>query len=756
MTPQTQALIGQAIQLLQSGLPDKAESILKKILEVQKNNLPALEIMGLIKGSQGKHAECAEYLRKAVRINPNNPATQYNLAKALSDSGEYEKAIHHHQKAVALAPTNQDAWINYGTALSLINDNLGALDKFDKALSLNSVSEEALFNKFLLLKKMGNLHDCHQIIDQLIFQSPTNSEYLCNKSEIFIKQSQFLEALPFAEKAADFNQNNYKAWLLLGEIKYKLKRLDDAFKISKKLIELNPRSSEPWCNTGAVLNEMKRYKDAIYFFNCALEIDPYYAEALGNLGIAQLETREFANSASNLHQAYSLKPTIQFLLCSLVHAKSMIAEWSDIDRLINTLIIKIDKNQDLCPPFYLLYLSDNPRIQLESAKKWAEFSNPIEYNSIPLIKKSLDKRIRIGYFSSDLRNHPVSQLLIEVFESHNKVNFETHAFSFQKAENNDPLIHRVKKSFNFFHDVTSLSDQEVALFSRSLDIDIAIDLNGYTQGSRHNVFFHRAAPIQISYLGYAGTSGSNYIDYLLADKFVIPESDATFYSEKILYLPKCFITDDSKRIASNAIFSKKDFLIPDDSFVFCCFNASYKFNKRIVNIWSKILYSVPNSVLWLSKNNSEFTKNIISEFSINGINENRIFFIDRISSINDHLKRIQLADLFLDTFPYNAHTTAIDAIRSHVPLLTLKGSTFAGRVSLSILSSLGLSELIADTEDEYIYKAIQLATNRMLLNSCRLKLIESVSKSSIFNGQEHCKQLETIFVNLIHGQYDFN
>jgi protein O-GlcNAc transferase len=748
MTPQTQALIGQAVQLLQSGQPERAESILKKILEVQKNNLPALEIMGLIKGSQGKHAECAEYLKKAVKINPNNPATQYNLAKALTDSGEYEKAIHHHQKAVALAPNNQSAWINYGTTLSLLNNNSEALDKFDRALSLSPFSEEALLNKFLILKKMGRYDDALVIASGLLEKDPNNSIYLWRFSEILSKQSRELEALSYIEKATEINPKFYDARLLRGEIEYKLKLLDKAEASSKKLIELNPNSSEAWCNTGAVLNEQKKYREAVLHTRKAIELNHNYPEAWANLALSQIELKDYKNSIKSYKKAFELRSDIKFLLGSKIYSQQLIADWDEFDKDKNLLKKRIDSNIDLCTPFVSLSLYDDPGTQLKISQEWSNLIRPPIENQISPFFYPSNKKLKIGYFSADYKNHPVSMLLVELFELHDRERFEIHAFSLENDPENGPLRLRLEESFDYFHNVGGLSDLEISNLSRKLNIDISVDLGGYTLNARPNIFYYRTSPIQISYFGYAATSGSKNIDYLIADQIVIPHENQKFFSEKILYLPKCFLIDDSKRISSERTFTRQELGIPLSSFVFSCFNNSYKFNPEVIEIWIEILNSVPNSVLWLSANNPDFMSNILKIFKRNFIDEGRIVFAYQLKDITDHLSRIKNADLFLDTFPYNAHTTALDSLKSCVPVLTLQGNSFAGRVASSLLNNLGLSELIAHNRNEYVSKAIELALNHDLLKSIKLKLITNLSKSNLFNTKLHCEYLEKIYSDI--------
>ena len=401
-------------------------------------------------------------------------------------------------------------------------------------------------------------------------------------------------------------------------------------------------------------------------------------------------------------------------------------------------------SKKIMAPFYLLSINDSPENSFILAKSWIDDKYPLK-NALPPIVKKRHNKIRVGYFSADFKSHPLAFLTAELFELHDRNQFEIYAFALKKAPDGDEMRPRLMKAFDHFLEVENLSDLEVAKLARELEIDIAVDLGGHTQFAPTGIMPYRAAPIQVNYLGYAGTMGAEYMDYIIADRTVIPESSQKYYSEKVVYLPNSFMVDDSKRVASDRVFTRQECGLPENTFVFCCFNNSYKFNKRILESWSRILLKVENSVLWLSENNEHFRNNIKTEFKNFGVDPNRIIFAQRVDSMADHLARYKLADLFLDTHPYNAHTTAIDALKAGVPVITYLGQAFPGRVAASLLNAVGLQQLITRTISEYEITAVNLALNVNELAKIKKLLVKNLAISPIFETSVTTLQLEAIF-----------
>jgi len=438
----------------------------------------------------------------------------------------------------------------------------------------------------------------------------------------------------------------------------------------------------------------------------------------------------------------------------LIHLKMKVCIWSGLQASSVNVSKKLLTKKKAVLPFMLLTLNDDTQLHRKISENYISDKCPPNSTLGPISRREKKEKIRIAYFSPDFRNHPVSFLTAELFETHNRKTFEVVAFSLQKTPDDDESSIRLRKGFDRFIEVENMSDSQIAQLSRELEIDIAIDLAGLTQDSRTGIFSYRAAPIQVNWLGYPGTIGANFIDYIIADKTIIPESHQAFYAEKIAYLPNTYMVDDSKRVASSRIFTREECGLPENAFVFCCFNNDYKFNPLLVDCWSRILKRAENSVLWISENNMLFKNNIKIEFQNRGVNPDRIVFAPRLESMADHLARYSLADLFLDTHPYNAHTTAVDSLKAGVPVITLMGQSFASRVAASLLSAIKLPELVTNSQDEYEALATELATNPNKLIDIKIKLIYGRFTTPLFDTLMFTQHLESAYTQMMERYWN--
>ena len=422
--------------------------------------------------------------------------------------------------------------------------------------------------------------------------------------------------------------------------------------------------------------------------------------------------------------------------------------WSGLADDSKNIVKKVLAKEKVASPFVLLAINDDALLHKQAAQIYGQEKYPSNPALGPIFKVAKKEKIRIAYFSPDFRNHPVSFLTSELFEIHDREKFEVFAFSLQKVPIGDGMNVRLRKGFDRFIDVENMSDQEISQLARELEVDIAIDLAGPTQYARTGIFSYRASPIQVNWLGYPGTISADFIDYIVADKVIIPESHQEFYAEKVVYLPDTYMVDDSKRVASSRIFTREECGLPKNAFVFCCFNNDHKFNPQVIDGWSKILLAIENSVLWISENNEHFKTNITTEFEMRGVNSSRVIFAKRVELMSDHLARYAIGDLFLDTHPYNAHTTAIDSLKAGVPVLTLVGQSFASRVAASLLNAIGLSELITTNQENYEAMAIELAKNPKKIADIKQKIIENRPTSPLFDTPLFTKNLEAAYIKM--------
>jgi len=753
MKPQLAMSLNQAIEYFQAGNLNGAELILKRVIQVDSKCLPALHILGLIKASQGLHKEAALLLKKAVRLSPEDASLQYNLAKALSESGENLESIPYHKKAIELGSGNQEAFLNYGKSLSKLGRLHDALAIYDKALLINAFHEGILLNKGASLKELGRYEDALHCANLALSSNPALVEALQNKGIVLKGLKRYEEALMAYDKALEINPAYAEAWSNKGNVLGDLKRYEEALMAYDKALEINPAYAEAWYNRGVSFNGLHCFAEALHSYDKALEINPAYAEAWYNRGISLNELRHYEEAISSFERASQIKLDIPYLLGQLLYTRMLCANWDQLASKIQLLIAKIQSCEKVVTPFICLSLVDSSEIHLSAAQTWIKDLYP-EKKLTSLNKKQRHEKIRIGYFSTDFGNHPVSHLTTELFEIHDRNKFEVYAFSFGNHQD-DPLLTRIKKSFDHFIDVENKSDQQIAELSRGHGIDIAIDLGGHTKGARTGIFAYRAAPIQVNYLGYPGTMGTEYIDYIIADETIIPKENHQFYTEKIAHLPNSYMVDDSKRVASNQSPSRGDVGLPKDAFVFCCFNNENKVSQQVLESWSRILLKVKNSVLWIPENNEYFASSIRAKFEDLGVDPAHIFFAKRVELMADHLARYSCADLFLDTFQYNAHSTAVDSLKAGIPVITLIGQSFARRVGASLLRAIDLPELITRSQEEYESLAIELATNSEKLKELKERLKSNLTTKPLFNTPLFARHIEAAYTK-IYERYQAN
>ena len=676
MNEKIHSLIGHALELLQSGAQNEAENTLLKILTLDPNNLPALEILGVIKGSKGEHAESAKYLSKAVKINPNNPSLHYNLAKALSECGRDAEALPYHEQVLRIASDNPDAWLNYGKSLVALKHNQLALDAFNKALSIQPNYFEALLNQGAILNEL-------------------------KKSDA---------ALAAADKAITLRPDFAQAWLNKGVCLKTLNQLDAAISCYDKAISLQPNFAEAWSNKATALKDLKRYREAIVHYSKALDMNP----------------------------------NMPYLRGEILHLQMKIGEWEKFDESIQKITQEINAGKKVIMPFAALALFNSEEMNYKVAHITAESASNNQIPNTLALSNYHNQKIKLAYYSADFRSHPTSFLMSQLFKLHNRNQFEIYAFSLLNGGEDDPMRRELMPYFDHFIDVENMSDQEVVALSREKKIDIAVDLGGQTMDARPGIFALHAAPIQINYLGYPGTMGSQHHEYIIADEVTIPTANQKFFNEKIIYLPNSYQVNDDKKKISDRAFSKEELGLPSDKFIFCCFNNNFKITPEIFTVWMNILKRVENSVLWLFEDNDCIRNNLIKEAEIRGVSGDRLVFAKRISQ-QDHLARHRVADLFLDTLPYNAHTTASDALWCGLPVITIMGESFPGRVAASLLKAVGLPELITHTPDEYEALAIKLASNSAELNMLKAKLERNRLKMPLFDTALFCRHLESAY-----------
>ena len=591
----------------------------------------------------------------------------------------------------------------------------------------------------LTLHQNGRYSQASELYKRILASNPDQFDALHLLGVIAAQNRNFSQSVFLITKAINIKSNISSAYYNRGNAFKELMRYPEAIEDYKQAIKLNPDSPENYYNCGLLYHVMNNFNEAENAYRLAISLQPNYPEAFNNLGIIFKLQGQFEKALNAFQQALILKPDFVFLHGLAIHTQLHVCQWQGLAAQITSLAQRITNCEKVTPPFPLLTLIDDPGLQLSAAQTFNAHEFPATDALGELVTHPTHDKVRIGYFSADFHNHATAYLMAELFEATDPSRFEVYGFSFGPNKQ-DEMRQRIANTFHSFIDVANHSDHQVAAMSRKLGIDIAVDLKGYTKDSRTGIFAARCAPIQVSYLGYPGTMGAPYIDYLIADHTLIPEQSQRHYSEKIVYMPHSYQANDSQRQISNRIFTRAELGLPALGFVFCCFNNSYKIMPQTFDSWMRILKAVNGSTLWLLHDNPQTVKNLKQQAQRRGVEPERLIFAPRMP-LPEHLARHRVADLFLDTLPCNAHTTASDALWAGLPVLTLAGESFAARVAASLINAVGLPELVTTNQDQYEALAVRLANDPQQLTHLRQTLAKNRTTSSLFDGKRFAKNL---------------
>ena len=565
---------------------------------------------------------------------------------------------------------------------------------------------------------------------------------------LLLKEKNYEIATNYFLKAIDIDGNVFDYLHDLGTAYAHLNRFEDAALAYSEAKKINPFSAVVSFNIGRLAEQEKNFVKAVEEYNNCLNLDPNFIEALINLGLIYISLKQFGKAVTALTKAYEIHPEVDFLLGDLVHAKKAACDWTNLETLISKVITGVKSKHRVINPFALLSLVDDPELQQRAAKIWSEYFFPPRINKNPA-SPVIKEKIRIGYFSSDFCGHPVGRLVLNILENHNKNHFEIFGFSLSKINLEDPVSNKLICNFDSYFDISSLNDDQIITQVLTKDLDIAIDLNGYTGEARTKLFANRIAPIQVNFLGYPGTLGADYYDYIFVDRTVVTHQTERFFTEKIVYLENCYQPNGNFIRETQFFKSRVDTGLPDnDSFVFCCFNNPNKILPETFHAWMRILSECKNSILWLFEESNTASENLVREGSNYGIDSSRIFFAKKINHAQ-HLERYKYVNLFLDTFVYNAHTTCSDAISMGVPVLTYQGKSFAARVGASIIKSAGISQLITESQEEYIDLACKIYHDRKLYENFKNNLQLKLSNCVLFDSKHYTLNFEQNLIKLL-------
>ena len=600
----------------------------------------------------------------------------------------------------------------------------------------------ALHSEAIAAFRGGRLEEARQRLALAVAQAPALAEAHSDLGIVLQLMGRPLEALECFERALALRPSLLGAVVNRPIVELAIGRHEAALASSDSALRVAPDNVDVLNARGVALYGLARPEEAIACFDRALAVDPKSAKTWQNRGIALAFLRRQEDAARDLDRALALDPTLEFAEGALMRARLQCCDWSDFAGLRARIAAAIRGGQRSCDALTFLALADSAADALSCARIWATRYPPLV---APLWRGERygHERIRVAYLSSDFHEHATAYLMAQVFERHDRARFEVSAVSWD-VEAPGAMRRRLKAAFEHFEDVRGMDDVAVARWLREREIDVAVDLKGYTFEARPGILAQRPCPVAVSYLGYPGTMGAGYVDYLLADETVIPAQDRAHYAEQVVYLPGSYQANDGKRAVGAATPTRAELGLPESGFVYCSFNNSYKITPEMFEVWMRVMRAVPGSVLWLLEGNPEVPGNLRREAQLRGVAGERLVFAPR-APLAEHLARQRNADLFLDTLPCNAHTTASDALWVGLPVLTCLGHTFAGRVAGSLLRAVGLPELVTQTPAEYGALAQRLASEPALLASLRERLVRNRTSSSLFDGERMCRHLEAAF-----------
>lgn len=704
-------LIDRALKDHEAGRQEQAMAGFQTVLQHDSGNVVALYMLGAMHSEREQYQAALQYLNHAIAVNEKFAQSYQARSVIYSKLGHYKSAFHDTQTALRLDPHLEDALKNYET-LQLLAENT-ASSKASKVLSTKP-NPASIVDLIEQTNRASSVQQMEQTIR--LFQD-------------FLLNGEATQA--------------HLALFSIGVLYHKLNKNHDAEAYFRHALLLKPEFFACHLNLGLLLERNNKSEQAVVQWELALQIPaidlPEHSDdklkITTNLGRLLEVLNEYEKAENALREALRLDPDNGPVLHHWIHLRQKQCRWpitEGLDRLEKDVLANAS-------PIAMLGLSDDPSAQLAAGRHFVETKVETYPRMVPFRHDYGHKKLRIGYLSSNLSMHAVSLLTVELFETHDRNHFETHAFCWSN-EDGTAFRKRVKKAFDHFHPVGALTDEQTAELIRSSEIDIVVDLQGLTSGARPNIVARGPAPIQVAYLGYPGPSALPYVDYIVADRFIMPPELCAHFTEKPLYLPTLFQVSDRKRAISE-VPPRSQFGFDEGDFIFCAFNNNHKFTPELFESWMRILRATPHGVLWLLEDNQWSKANLLAAAAAHGIPKHRLRFAGRITP-SEYLARFAVADLFLDTMPYNAGTTANDALWAGLPLLTLSGHTYVSRMAGSLLKSIGLEELVTFDTEHYENVAIRLAKNPHEINSLREKLYSAKQQGKLFNTDTFTREFE--------------
>jgi predicted O-linked N-acetylglucosamine transferase (SPINDLY family) len=692
-----------------------------------------------------RYEEARTAYERVVTLNPHDALARIGRGNAFLGLKRYDEASVEFEKALELSPELHEALVARGNLFYESGRYDEALAAYDRVSVLHSESAAAWLGRGNALTGLARYDEASAAFDRALELSPKLAESWVGHGNVLVALKSYDEALSRYDNALALKPELVKAWMGRGHALSVLNRYDQAIAAYDQVLTNAPNHLGAVLSRAQALLSLKRYDEAIAAFDKALEMKPDLVSAWLSRARVCFEFRHYEDAFVAYDKVIKLDPNIPSIEGYRLLTKMYLCDWNDIDNACRDLLSSVRNDDIRAMPFVLLGIKSSASDQFRLARRWAAHQAPA---AEPLWRgeRYEHDRIRLVYLSADFRDHPVSYLLAGIFEQRDRARFEVVGLSINS--DNSEIQKRITGSFDRSLNVAELSDARIAELILELQADILIDLGGLTDGGRSNVMARRPAPIQVNYLGYPGTIGADYIDYIIGDRTVIPETQREFYAEKVVYLPDTYLPTDFARKIAERRPQRADCKLPDSGVVFCSFNNNFKITPQVFDVWMRLLRQVDGSVLWLTSMNESAASNLRNVANSRGVNPERIIFAERVASNEDHLGRLHLADLALDTFPYTGHTTTSDALWCGLPVLTCQGETFAARVAASLLQAIRLPELVTTSLEAYEQTALDLATNPEKLRAVRRKLSDHRLTTPLFNTRRFTTHIESAFVTM--------
>ena len=769
------ALANRGLVLHSLGRHEEALASFDRLLALQPGDAEPHFLRGNALAQVGRHGEAVASYDRALRLRPNAAEVLSNRGTALAALKRYDVALASFDQALAIKPDDAEAHGNRASLLARLKRHGEALTGFDQALAIRPDYAEALNNRGNVLLVLGRHGDALASYERALAIRPAYAEAINNCGKALTALGLHEEALARFDKALALAPRYAAAWCNRGNALSALSRYDEALTSYDQALAIAPQHSEALDNSGTALLKLNRHEEAVASFDRALTLSPANARTHNNRGVALAARKRHELALASFQQAIALQPDFldaianrgnvlkelrrhdqalasfeQVLTIDPEHVNASIGlaevvlamcDWARTEPLAGELADRVAIGKPTVAPSTLLGYCDDPSVHRRCAETFVANRLPTKPAPLwtgPAIRRD---RIRVAYLGADVHPHAAA-----MFELHDRSRFDVLGFGFD-CDDGSEARRRLVKAFDRFYDASGRSDREVARLLHSLEVDIAVDLKGHAASARLGILALRPAPIQVSYLGYPGTTGADFIDYIIADSAVAPPDHEPFYIEKVVRLADCYQVNDAKQTTAQRVPGRREAGLPAAGFVFCCFNDSARITAPVFDVWMRLLQAAPVSVLWLLRDNAGAERNLRREAQRRGIDPVRLVFAGR-TTLTEHLARHRLADLFLDTLPFNANAAASEALSAGVPVLTCQGRAFAGRVGTSLLNAAGLPELVTHSLSSYEAMALRLATDAAFLGELRERLARNQPTHPLFDARRLGRHIEAAYTRM--------